>query len=114
MKACIDCKHITTLPPDRPAVCGRFAKPVEHAYDVVWGTQSHFSAPDCKDARAERGQCGPKGRSWERRYGAQPEREFASEMKKEVEAMAAEMERVIATDIPPFEQRPWWKRWTLW
>lgn len=108
MKACVDCIHFET---DGPANrhgpwCARFAKVVgPETYSPVYGLQPRpVSAPDCKDARADGGQCGVVGRSWEPKpgspaYGAW----WDAKLRKAVEAKLK--------DVPIPAAKPWWKFW---
>lgn len=73
MKACIECKHLSTVNMiDNQPRCARFGKYTER-FDLVYGTIRNLAAPDCRVARAQDGQCGPHARSFESKYGvAQP------------------------------------------
>lgn len=64
MKACINCKHFH-VEIERGPICMRFAKIFDGPFDPVYGAQKRYSAPDCKVARSEGGQCGPNARSYE-------------------------------------------------
>lgn len=89
MRYCRDCEHFdNAAAPTRPPVCGRFKKTFVASESPVYGPTTQFSAPDCATARAEGGQCGPKGRFFVARPGTAP---WLEEREKKREEIFAEV-----------------------
>jgi hypothetical protein len=105
-KACVDCMHYHEPGGRRHGLpdpwCQRFAKDAEPPrFDPVHGRiLGPVSAPDCRTARAEGGQCGPTGRSWIPNPGSPADREYTAER----------LAKVIREEPTP-APRPWWKFW---
>lgn len=107
-KACMDCKHVRIV--DRGPVCMRFGKEFQSGFDPVYGPRMNLSAPDCKVARAEDGQCGPTGRSFKPRPGTAAYDDFVQEELDKIDRQQrADAGRIIITE-PPQDTRPWWRR----
>lgn len=98
-KACVNCRHFHLMP-ERGPVCMRFAKQFAGAFDPVYGSTKHISAPDCSVARGEKGQCGPKGRFWTDKYASQ--------------APVVVKHEELATTEYVTEPLPWWRSFLPW
>jgi hypothetical protein len=100
MKPCCDCVHFRQAESiGSQPWCNRFAKEFVGSTDIVNGPTIQRSAPDCRVARGEHGQCGEKGRSFMAREGT---RTWLQELREQSQP------RIVK---PPRKKRPWWRFW---
>jgi hypothetical protein len=105
MNYCIDCEHFMqdAKKPERGPICMRFKRDFIVSEDPVTGARWDYSAPDCKTARGEGGQCGAQARFFEARPGTAP---WVAQRERERVKVFDE----AAEELAPL-RRPWWRFW---